>query len=83
VGGGDAKIVGGVREIPAENSAVAELNISNLSYTSSSTGQQHTYSGKGTAIFSRYTDGSWVLSKIEIGDFYSGTTTWNPVVKIC
>jgi len=64
--------VRGIQEVPTENAAVAQLSFSNLSYNLHDPlfgGQKSkTYSGPGTAIFTHYNDGRWVLAKITIGE---------------
>ena len=68
--------VTGVLEIPAENSARVELILSNFkwhapkndavtAYALGPGGEIRTYNGRATAIFVHYTDGRWVLQKIE------------------
>jgi len=63
--------VRGIQEVPTENAAVAQLSFSNLGYNLHDPlfgGQKSkTYSGPGTAIFTHYNDGRWVLTKITIG----------------
>lgn len=63
--------VRGIQEVPTENAAVAQLSFSNLSYNLHDPlfgGQKSKmYSGPGTAIFTHYNDGRWVLTKITIG----------------
>ena len=61
----------GVQEVPAENAAVAQLSFTNFAYKLRDPmfgGQNDkTYSGPGNAIFTHYTDGRWVLTKVTIG----------------
>ena len=63
--------VRGIQEVASENAAVAQLSFSNLGYNLRDQilgGQRSkTYSGPGTAIFTHYNDGRWVLTKITIG----------------
>lgn len=63
--------VRGIQEVASENAAVAQLSFSNLGYNLRDPilgGQRNkTYSGPGTAIFTHYNDGRWVLTKITIG----------------
>jgi len=67
--------VTGVLEVPQENSAKADVNLSNFvwhspkndpitAYAFGPGGEAHTYSGRADAIFIHYNDGRWVLSKI-------------------
>lgn len=59
-GRGRITIKGGVREVPAQNAAVVELNMDD--YIDNKHGQKR---GKtATATFSRYTDGKWALTLI-------------------
>jgi hypothetical protein len=74
------KIDGGVREIPQQNAAVAELSFIKFVYQPSDEQNQLIYSGRGTATFSRYTDGRWVLTEIRIGDIYS-SRIWKPQIE--
>jgi len=69
--GGSLRIRGGVREVPSENSAVAELDIDNF------TADNKIYSGdrwNGKAIFSKYSDGRWSLTKIHLTN--PGSYAW-------
>ena len=63
--------VRGIQEVPTENAAVAQLSFSNLGYNLHDPlfggEKSKTYSGAGTAIFTHYNDGRWVLTKITIG----------------
>jgi hypothetical protein len=61
--------VRGVREIPSENSAIADLDISGV-MVPSAWGPPHPYNGPGVATFSHYTDGRWVLTKIQVSNEY-------------
>jgi hypothetical protein len=76
-GSGQVSIVGGVRELPSENAATADLTFSNFTYVHSQTSQTRHYSGAGKAVFMHYTDGRWVLNKVTIGDVWANTT-WTP-----
>lgn len=80
-GSGQVTIVGGVREVPAENAATAELKFTNFVYTSSQTKETRNYSGPGNATFVHYTDGRWVLNKVLAGDVWTNTT-WSPNIEI-
>lgn len=68
--------VNGVREIPQQNAATADLTLTNFvyilpkndaitAYAMGPGGGRRTYSGKATAIFLHYTDGRWVLNRID------------------
>ena len=68
--------VNGVREIPQQNAAMVDLTITNFvynlpkndaitAYAMGPGGGQRTYSGKATATFIHYTDGRWVLNRID------------------
>jgi hypothetical protein len=61
--------VRGVREIPQQNSAVADLDISGLLIPGVGT-TPHPYSGPGIATFSHYTDGRWALTRIQVTNDY-------------
>lgn len=80
-GSGQVTIVGGVREVPAENAATAELKFTNFVYQSSQTKETRNYSGPGNATFVHYTDGRWVLNKVLAGDVWANTT-WSPNIEI-
>lgn len=67
--------VTGVLEMPQENSAKADVNLSNFvwyspkndaitAYVFGPGGAAHTYAGRADAIFIHYNDGRWVLKKI-------------------
>lgn len=68
--------VEGVLEIPAQNSATADVTFTNLVYNAPKNdaitayamgpgGGLKTYSGHATALFVHYTDGRWILLRIE------------------
>jgi hypothetical protein len=73
------KLLGGVREIPQQNAAVAELKFTDFIYQPSNEKVERIYSGAGTATFVRYTDRRWVLNEIKIGDIYA-STSWKPQI---
>jgi len=67
--------VTGVLELPQENSAKADVNLSNFvwhspkndaitAYVMGPGGAAHTYMGRADAIFAHYNDGRWVLVKV-------------------
>ncbi|MHB1273999.1 MAG: DNRLRE domain-containing protein [Rhodanobacter sp.] len=67
--------VTGVHEIPQQNTANADLTLSNFEWKSPKNdaitayvmgpgGEGHTYNGNATAIFIHYNDGRWTLSKV-------------------
>lgn len=70
--------VQGIQEVPQENSAVARLNFTNLSYKLHDPilggNNNKIYSGVGNGIFAHYNDGRWVLIKITIGQGFN--TVW-------
>jgi hypothetical protein len=74
VSSGNVSVLG-VQEVSAENAAIAQLSFSNLGYTAHDPifGGDHpqTYSGAGTAIFTHYNDGRWVLTRITIGQGFN------------
>jgi hypothetical protein len=80
-GSGQVTIVGGVREVSAENAATAELKFTNFVYQSSQTKETRNYSGPGNATFVHYTDGRWVLNKVLAGDVWA-STTWSPNIEV-
>lgn len=70
----------GVQEFPQQNNAKADLRFTNLPVKDAIWGRADTYSGSGTAIFTHYSDGRWVLTEIDIPlpDFRRGgkISTW-------
>lgn len=69
VGSGSVSGLLGVQEIPSQNSAQASFTISNYHYVGGLDKRTPlTYSGSGTAIFSHFTDGRWVLSRVYLTD---------------
>jgi hypothetical protein len=59
--------VSGVQEIPQENSARARLTFRNLHIEwTEGNPRQMNYSDSGTATFTHYTDGRWVLNQIKL-----------------
>ena len=59
--------VGGIQEVPRENAAKADITLSDYHFTAKDSiigDQPKIYSGAGTAIFIRYNDGRWMLSKV-------------------
>lgn len=88
---GTMTINGGIREIPSENSAVADVVMENFTsndgqfYTSTQPSRRTVPLGwtTGTATFSRYTDGKWVLSQIVIVHSSSGQRgTFKPNIEV-
>lgn len=66
--------VRGIQEVPKENAAKVDLTFSNFRFKAN--GSERTYSGPGTAIFTHYNDGRWVLIKVSTEQgFYS--VWWN------
>ena len=56
--------VQGIQEILQQNAAKADLSFSAFKYGPHDAKQS--YSGSGTAYFSHYNDGRWVLTRVEI-----------------
>lgn len=54
--------VKGVHESPNDNSATADIQFNAFRY---GRGSSDVFTGKGTATFSHYNDGRWVLTKID------------------
>ncbi len=73
-GSGRITIKGGVQEIPSQNAAVAKLNVDDFT---DKDGKQ--YKGKeATATFTHYTDGKWVMTKVEISlGAWNGSVKWD------
>ena len=62
-----AVTVGGIQEVPRENAAKADITLADYHFTAKDSiigDQPKIYSGAGTAIFIRYNDGRWMLSKV-------------------
>jgi hypothetical protein len=55
-------VIKGIQESPQDNSAKADIEFNNFKFS----GSQSSYSGTGTATFSRYNDGTWVLKKVSV-----------------
>jgi hypothetical protein len=73
--GNGVKLVQGVHEIPAENAATADVELTNFEWNSPKNdavtayafgpgGGSHVYEGHATAYFLHYTDGRWVLMRV-------------------
>jgi hypothetical protein len=60
--GGSVAVLG-LQDLPQQNSAKADLSFTNLQYRDQALGPQ-TFSGKGSALFTHYTDGRWVLTQV-------------------
>jgi hypothetical protein len=56
-------VVVGIKETQ-ESSDVVDLEFNNFDYDDF--GRSRTFSGKGTAFFSKYNDGTWILDKVSI-----------------
>ena len=83
---GAITLKGGVREIPSENIARAECESHNIHYTRGGEDQiiQEFYQGTNlrprcTVVFTHYTDGRWVLTKVTIGD--AQAIQWEPNIE--
>jgi len=74
--GNGQKSVVGVVEIPAQSAARADIVLSNFAwmapqndaitaYAMGPGGGRQIFNGRGTAVFAHYTDGRWVLVRIE------------------
>jgi hypothetical protein len=74
--GGSVEVVG-VQEFPQQNNAKADLKFTNLAVRDAIFGRADSYSGSGTAIFTHYTDGRWVLTEIDIP--YQISTWWKDI----
>jgi hypothetical protein len=67
----------GVQEFPQQNNAKADLRFTNLPVKDAIFGRADTYSGSGTALFTHYSDGRWVLTEIDIP--YQISTWWKDI----
>lgn len=71
----------GVVQNENESTAIANLEISNLNIRRSD-GSSETYSGEAAAFFTRYTDGSWAMTKfITEPQNPFGSRSWSTNVK--
>ncbi len=69
--------VQGIQELPQENIAKSSIVFENLRLKSSLPWRgARQYSGPGIAIFSRYNDGRWVLTRVETSEGLD-TSWWN------
>lgn len=71
----------GVVQNENESTAAANFEVSDFKFNSH--GETQSYSGPAIASFTRYTDGSWALTKVTItppGNWL-GTTWWDTNVK--
>jgi hypothetical protein len=59
--------VRGIQDLPRDNAAQADITFTNFRFTLQNQVQQRNYSGPGTAVFTHYTDGRWVLTRITTG----------------
>jgi hypothetical protein len=71
-GRGGAVTVVGVREVPQDGSAVASIQLTNVTLKINNPfgGQatERTYTGPGEAMFVHYNDGRWVLTKVQTSE---------------
>lgn len=63
----------GVQEMPQQNMARADIKFVNFTHSS-----LNNYTGHGTAIFSHYNDGRWMLITVTAKSSYD-SVTWNGV----
>ena len=54
-------VIQGIQELPQGNSAEVSVVFNNFEYDR----EASPYSGSGTATFTKYNDGKWVLTKVE------------------
>ena len=82
-GGGRIRIRRGVREIPAQNSAIAEFDVEEFK-GEDNTRDIRNYAGEsGQATFLRFTDGKWTMTRVDIR-YANGfaTATWQTTVEV-
>lgn len=78
--GGRLRIRGGVREVPSENAAVAELAVEDFQ---SNNRLYRDDKWDGQAVFSKFSDGKWTLTQINLknsSDYAS--QWWKPVIEV-
>lgn len=78
-GTGRIRIKGGVREIPAQNSATAEVDVDEWTDN-----ERRQFKGKpAVAGFSHYSDGRWALTEfvVRLPESY-GSVTWKPTIEV-
>jgi hypothetical protein len=68
-GTGQIRMVGGVQEIPAQNTASAQIDLNGFKDKNGTT-----WSLGGKAVFTHYTDGKWVLKEV----WYNGSVLGGP-----
>lgn len=64
-------VVLGIQEVPQANAAQANINFDNFQWKS-----DRPYSGPGTALFSRFNDGRWMLQRVATSNGL-GSVWWN------
>ncbi|MGB8509852.1 MAG: YARHG domain-containing protein [Pyrinomonadaceae bacterium] len=63
----------GVQEIPAQNAAQANFHLTNYHYIGGMDNRTPlTYSGQAAAVFSRFTDGRWMLTRVYLSETIYG-----------
>lgn len=69
--GGTVEVIG-IQELPQENAAKADIKFTKLDYARG----EEIYTGPGSAIFTHYSDGRWVLSRVQTSQAWN-SRTWD------
>jgi hypothetical protein len=70
-------IVEGIQEVPQENIARVSVRFSNFRFRTNYQGERN-YSGPGSAIFTHYNDGRWVLTNASTSQGF-GSALWSDI----
>ena len=74
------RIRGGVREVPSENAAIAELAVEDFQ-SNNRIYSDDKWSGK--AILSKYSDGKWTLTEIALTNSSDyAWQKWRPIIEV-
>lgn len=76
--------VRGIQDLPKENAAKVDLNFTNLKFRANNgfgNGERN-YTGAGTAIFTHYNDGRWVLTKVTTNQSFNSVWWDNLSVEV-
>lgn len=78
-----ALTVKGIREVPAQNIAIADMQFVNERLDPSMDSRTESYNGPGYAVFSHYSDGRWVLTTYGRGNGSSAfSLKWTTNIEV-
>lgn len=78
--GGRLRIRGGVREVPSENAATADLAVEDFQ-SGNKIYRDNVWDG--TAVFEKFSDGKWTLTQINLKNPSAyATQWWKPVIEV-